>query len=142
MTLPDPEPADGAVTLPPPFAPEPALVELPALELPPELELPPVPELPDVLPDEPELPVLVALDPELAGDAWCVPGSANATAPAAAMLTAPAVAVTVRSLACPRSRSATARLVTCECLLIGCILLAWFMSNPRRQAWGAPLACL
>jgi hypothetical protein len=106
----------------------------------------PVPELFDVLPaglpDEPAFPVPAAADPELAGDGWCAPGSANATAPAAAMLTAPAVAVTVRSRACPRSRSATARLVACECLLIGCVLLAWFMPKPRCQGWGAPLARL
>jgi hypothetical protein len=93
--------------------------------------------LPAGLLDEPAFPV-----PTVAGAAWCAPGSANATAAAAAMLTAPAVAVTLRSRACPRSRSATARRVVCECLLIGCILLAWFMPKPRRQGWAAPLARL
>ena len=95
MTLPEPEPADGAVT---PLVPELPLPELPVLELP-VLELP-VPELPvPELPDEPAVPVLAAAEPELAEVAWCAPGSANATAPAAAMLTAPAVAVTARSRA-------------------------------------------
>jgi hypothetical protein len=115
------------------------LLELPVLELP-VLDLFDV--LPAELPDEPAFPVPAVADPGLADDAWCAPGSANATAPAAAMLTAPAVAVIVRSRACPRSRSATARLVACECLLIGCILLAWFMPKPRRQGWRAPLARL
>jgi hypothetical protein len=133
--------ADGAVdgVLLPLVLPELPVPELPVPEL-------PVPELFDLLAagllDEPAVPVPAVADPELADDAWCAPGSANATAPAAAMLTAPAVAVTVRSRACPRSRSATARLVACECLLIGCVLLAWVMPQPRCQGWGTPLARL
>jgi hypothetical protein len=115
------------------------LPELPVLDLP---VLDWFGVLPAGLLDEPAFPVPAVADPGLAGAARCAPGSANATAAAAAMLTAPAVAVTVRSRACPRSRSATARLVACECLLIGCILLAWFMPKSRRQGWGVPLARL
>jgi hypothetical protein len=98
VTLPEPELADGAVDACArlPLLPELLLLELLLLEL---LLL----ELPEVLAAEPELVEVVC----------CAPGSANATAPAAAMLTAPAVTVTARSRACPRSRSATVRLVAC-----------------------------
>ena len=85
------------------------------LELP-EPELLDVPVLAAELPD--------AADPELAEVVWCAPGSANATTPAAATLASPAVAVTVRSRAWPRSRPATARLVSC-----GCLLIEWVLSG-------------
>ena len=121
MTLPEPELAAGALgawlrPLPEVFC------ELPVLELPdvPDVELRDVPVLPAVA-VEPEPPELVC----------CAPGSAKATAPAAARLTAPAVTVTVRSRAWPRSRSATARLVCCECLLIRWVLHA----RVRDTAW-------
>lgn len=112
MTLLVPELADGALE---------ALVrlllllvrELLVLELldAPESELPEDAVLPAVLPEDAEAEALEA--------ACSAPGSANATAPAASTLATPAVAVTLRSRACPRSRSATARLVSRECLLIG-----------------------
>ena len=121
MTLPEPELADGAVD--PEERPLPVLVlELPEPELPdvPEAELPDVPVLAAELPE--------AADPELAEVAWCAPGSANAITPAAATLAIPAVAVTVRSRAWPRSRSATARLVSC-----GCLLIEWVLSGSVRN---------
>jgi len=122
VTLPEPELADGAVEAGERLLPvlELPVLELPVLELPvlelPVLELPvaPAAELPDV----PVLPA-VAVEPELPEVVCCAPGSANATAPAATTPSTPAVAVTVRSRACPRSRSAIARLVCCECPLIG-----------------------
>jgi hypothetical protein len=130
VTLPEPELADGAVDAGERLLP---VLELPVLELPdvPEAEVPDVPVLP-----------AVAVEPELPEVACCAPGSANATAPAAAMLTAPEVAVTARNRACPRSRSATARLVACGCLLIRWFLLARFRTQPRRQGWATSLASL
>jgi hypothetical protein len=117
-----PELADGELDalvrpLPlPELLPELLVPELAVLELPdvPELERPDAGLLIDVLPEDADAEPLAAACP--------APGSANATAPAAIRLTAPAVAVTARSRACPWSRSAMARLVSCDCLLIEWIL--------------------
>jgi hypothetical protein len=118
VTLPEPElddGADGACETPPPD------VEL--LELLPEFEVPerpePVPELPVLVPPVSELPVLElpdepVLDEPLVEELLeAAPGRAKATAAAATALTTPAVTVTARSRACPRSRAAMARRVSC-----------------------------
>jgi hypothetical protein len=116
--------------------------ELPVPELP-VLELA-MPELPDApaagRPDIPVLPDEAAaesLDP-----VCCVPGSAKATAPVAITLTAAAVAVTARSRARAWSRSATARLVSCECLLIGGSFLAGLLTQLSCPCWAVPLGRL
>jgi hypothetical protein len=116
--------------------PELPVLEPVAAELPdaPEAGLLDVPVPTDVLPDD--------ADAESLDAVCCVPGRAKATAPAAITLTAPAVAVTARSRACPRSRSATARLVSCECLLIGGSFLAGFLIQPSCRCWAVPLARL
>jgi hypothetical protein len=118
------------------------VAELPVPELP-VLELA-VPELPDApaarLPDIPVRPDEAAA--ESLDAVCCVPGSAKATAPVAITLTAAAVAVTTRSRAREWSRSATARLVSCECLLIGGSFLAGLLTQPSRQCWAVPLASL
>jgi hypothetical protein len=103
-----------------------------------------VPERPDVpvarRPDTPVLPDEAAAE---APDAvCCVPGSAKATAPVANTLTAAAVAVTMRSRAREWSRSATARLVSCECLLIGGSFLAGLLTQLSGPGWAVPLARL
>ena len=139
MTLPAPELAAGALAalLRPLLVPELPVLELPVLELP-VLELPDAPaaERPDtpVRPDEAaaEVPAVVC----------CVPGSAKATPPVAITLTAAAVAVTMRSRARERSRSATARLVSCEGLLIGGSFLAGLLTQPSGRDWAVPLARL
>jgi hypothetical protein len=95
----------------PPDSPE--LLDDPELPENPELDDPallddPVPPEAWLVPDEPlELPVplLLAAVPFV----WCVaPGRTKTIAPAPARPAAPTVAVTVRSLACPRRRAAAA----------------------------------
>jgi hypothetical protein len=142
VTLPAPELAAGALAALLRLLPELLLLELPVAELP-VLELA-VPEPPDVpAARRPDTPVL----PDEAAAEWldavcCVPGSAKATAPVAITLTAAAVAVTMRSRAREWSRSATARLVSCECLLIGGSFLAGLLTQPSCQCWAVPLARL
>jgi hypothetical protein len=89
----EPEPVDAE---PPPEVPEP-VVPLP--------EVPEVPEVPDFELDE-ELPTVDLL--VFVTAACDEPGSARATAPAAATLAKPTVAVVAFSLRLPRSRSSTA----------------------------------
>jgi hypothetical protein len=134
VTVPEPEPelADGEVDalLRPLLDPELFFV----LPLVPELLVPELldaPVLAEVLPE--------AADAELAEAVWCAPGRANATAPAVTTLITPAVAVTVRSRACPRSRSAMARPVSCACLLIGQFLLGLFSAHSFAAGAGPHL---
>ena len=140
MTLLAPELAAGALAalVRPLLLPELPVAELAVPELP-VLELA-VPEPPDVPADIPVLPDEAAAEPLDA--VRCVPGSAKATAPVAITLTAAAVAVTTRSRARAWSRSATARLVSCECLLIGGSFLAGLLTQPSGQCWAVPLASL
>jgi hypothetical protein len=97
-----------------------------------------LPVLAVALPDAAAL-AAAGADAEPADAACCAPGRANATAPAANRLVTPAAAVTARSRACPRSRSATARLVSSACLLIGGILSDWVTSQSLADAAGPPL---
>jgi hypothetical protein len=139
VTLPEPEldvGADGALDSPLPdvelleLPPVFDVLELPVLELP-VLELP-VLELP--VDDEPVLDELLELLPvpgEVA-ELEAAPGRAKATAPAATALTTPAVTVTARSRACPRSRAATARRVSCGSPLmkgLPALLASWHLAS-------------
>jgi hypothetical protein len=108
------------------------------LELPVEPELPDEPELPvePELPDEPELPVEPVLE-ELEGVEVCEvvlcvdPGKPRATAPAATTLARPTAVVVERTLALPRSRSATARRILSR--FMGSIL----GSGDRSPLWAS-----
>lgn len=136
MATPLPELAPGALPLLKPDEfddPESLLLEEPELELEleePELELSLPPEL-----EEPELELLLApelelealpsselelLDLVLTAFAWVLPGSTNATAPAAATLATVTPAVMPLTRARPRSRSASATSTRSRFIFLQC----------------------
>lgn len=119
MATPLPELAPGALPLLKPDEfddPESLLLEEPELEEPElELSLPPELELEALLPPEPEL-----LDLALTAFAGVLPGSTNATAPAAATLATVIPAVMPLTRARPRSRSASATSTRSCFILLQC----------------------
>jgi hypothetical protein len=100
--------------------------ELEPVELDPEDVEPEDVEPEDVEPeleDEPEL-AEVPVDPEEEEAVWCAdPGRVSATTPAAATLAMVTVVVADRTLARPRSRSATARRTRSRCTLLIYLIL-------------------